>query len=130
MLNLLSTLVVSTSAIVLLSSSGTVAQQGQMFQPDNSGPAPAAQHGSDSTLELKPPYGQGLPNSGKWSVRQRSSKQTQLSGCWSAVIRQQNLTSLQRTGSVRLGNWFNESYRICFAGETATVQARELSEET
>lgn len=122
--------IVTTFAIVLLSSSGTGAQQDQMVQPNSSGPAPAVQQGSDSTLELKPLSGQGLPGSGKWTVRQGASKQPiQLSGCWSAVIRRENLTSLQRTGSVRLGNWFNESYRICFADGTATVQARELSEE-
>ena len=121
---------ITTLAILLLTSSSTGAQQGQMFQPNSSGPAPAVQQGSDSTLELKPLSGQGLPGSGKRTARQGSSKQqTQLSGCWSAVIRQENLTSLQRTGFVRLGNWFNESYRICFAGGTATVQARELSEE-
>jgi len=50
-------------------------------------------------------------------------------GCWEKVITRFDVRSIQATGSVRLGNWFNEKYRICFSEGGLTVNAEELSEE-
>lgn len=50
-------------------------------------------------------------------------------GCWGARIRQSDLTSLVPTGSLRLGSWFDEQYRVCISNGTATVSQTEISEE-
>jgi hypothetical protein len=36
---------------------------------------------------------------------------------------------LVRTGSLRLGNWFDEKYQICISGSDVTVHQEEISEE-
>jgi hypothetical protein len=109
------------------------AYAGQIWaQPD-----PTSQ-GSNQVLELNRAQ-TDLPQESERALKlHRQPAESKLHGCWSAVIHRSDLTGLQRTGSLGLGRWSDERYRICFnvpakygvsGNAGVTVDAQQLDDE-